>query len=184
MRNLIRAAAGCLILAAASGVYAQQTVVYQVDGWPRMSTRADGKLEAWTFYMNVQHQASAAAGAGGGAGRPTIAPFTLLVPATEPLLYFIRASLRGERLTSVLIETLRGGAAGKAGGSPAPFAVRLHDVFVTQVELSQSSYAGGGSVSVKLEAQMVEFFGSSMTPEGKISPASKAGYDARSGKVF
>ena len=182
MRNLIRAAAGCLILAAACGVHAQ-TVVYQVDGWPRMSTRADGKLEAWTFYMNVQHQASAAAG-GGGAGRPTIAPFTLLVPATEPLLYFIRASLRGERLKMVLIETLRAGAAGKAGGSPAPFAVRLTDVLVTQVELSQSSYAGGGSVAVKLESQMVEFFGSSMTPDGKISPASKAGYDARSGKVF
>ena len=182
MRNLIRVAAGCTILAAASGVYAQ-TVVYQVDGWPRMSTRADGKLEAWTFYMNVQHQASGAAG-GGGAGRPTIAPFTLLVPATEPLLYFIRASLRGEHLKTVLIETLRTGAAGKAGGSPAPFAVRLNDVVVTQVELSQSSYAGGGSVSVKLEAQMVEFFGSSTAPDGRISPASKAGYDMRSGKVF
>ena len=180
MRNLIRAAAGCLILAAASGVYAQQTVVYQVDGWPRMSTRADGKLEAWTFYMNVQRQAAAG---GGGAGRPTIAPFTLFVPASEPLLYFIRASLRGEHLKTVLIETLRGGAAGKAGGSPAPFAVRLNDVVVTQVELSQSS-AGGGSVAVKLEAQMVEFFGSSTAPDGRISPASKAGYDARSGKVF
>jgi type VI protein secretion system component Hcp len=183
MRNAIQAAACCLILAAASAVYAQQTVVYQVDGWPRMSTRADGKLEASAFYMNVQHQASAAAG-GGGAGRPTVAPFTLLVPATEPLLYFIRTSLRGEHLRSVLIETQRGGAAGKAGGSPAPFAVRLNDVLVTQVELSQSSYSGGGSVAVKLEAQMVEFFGSSMTPDGKISPASKAGYDARSGKVF
>jgi type VI protein secretion system component Hcp len=183
MRNPIRAVVCCLILSAASGARAQN-VVYQVDGWPRMSTRADGKLEAWTFYMNVQHQASAAAGAGGGAGRASVSPFTLLVPASEPLLYFIRASLRGEHLKTVLIETLRGGAAaGKAGG-PAPFAVRLTDVLVTQVELSQSSYSGGGSVAVKLEAQMVEFFGSSQSPDGKISPASKAGYDARTGKVF
>ncbi len=181
MRNPIRAAAGCLILAAATGVCAQQTVVYQVEGWPRMSTREDGKLEAWAFFMNVQHPASAAAG-GGGAGRPSIAPFTLYVPASEPLLYFIRASLRGEHLKTVLIESLRAGAAAKAGG-PAPFAVRLTDVLVTHVELGQSSNAGGGSVSVTLEAPRVEFFGSSMSATGKVGPASRVGYDARSGKV-
>jgi len=180
MGNPFRVVLVCLTLAAATEVSAQQAVVYSVDGWPRMGTRADGKLEAEYFQFGVQQ--SAPTGPGAPAGRVNVQDGVLEVPIGAPVFQFMRAALLGERMKSVLIEFPMVKEGGKG---PAPFAARLSEVVVTGVRLSKSGFVGGsGYAAVSLQAQKIEVFSAVQDPSGKVGPVNRFGYDVRAGKTF
>ena len=175
MSNLYRAVVFCLALAAATQSAAQQTVLYSVDGWPAMGTRADGKLDAWYFRL-------ASDGTGPAPGLPRDA--FLDIPVTrngDPVLQFIRASSTGTILKSVLIEHP---LATETGGRPAPFAVRMSNVTVVSVDVAVSYGNLGCCVAVRLRPQRVELFSSAQGPAGKPGPVSRFGYDVKTGKAF
>jgi len=178
MANSFRVVLLCLTLAGATEVSAQLIVVYSVDGWPRMGTRADGKLEAQTFSFGVQHPAPAAPGA--AAGRVNVNDFHMTIQDGDATHQFLRAALPGQPLKSVLIEHQLANA---TKGAPAPFAIRLLDVWVTSVQVGGNS-GPEGYASVSLQAGRIEFFNTVQGPSGKPGPVNRLGYDVRSGKIF
>lgn len=182
MRSAFRVVFLLLALLAANAAFAQQTVVFSVDGWPRMSTRDDGKIAALSFSWGVSAPVTAASGAGGGSGKPSIQDAVLVLPIGDAAILFALAALRGQHLPVVLVEFPL--AKAKPGGA-APFAARLGEVMVTSVSLSKSANDGGpGVAEVKLNASRVELFSSHQDPTGAMRPGAKAGFDARSGKAM
>ncbi len=177
MANVFRVVFLCLTLAAATQVCAQ-TIVYSVDGWPRMGTRADGKLEAHTFSFSANRPAPAAAGA--PAGRVSVIDVHLAIQDVDATHQFLRAALPGQPLKSVLIENPLPNA---TKGAPAPFAIRLLDVLVTSIQ-GGVGYGGGPTTNVSLQAARIEFFNSVQGPSGKPGPVNRLGYDLRTGKIF
>jgi len=182
MRSAFRVVFLFVALLAANAAFAQQTVVFSVDGWPRMSTRDDGKIPALSFSWGVSAPATASSGAGGGAGKPSIQDAALALPIGDAAVLFALVAMRGQHLPMVLVEFPS--AKGKPG-SAAPFAVRLGEVVVTSVSLSKSGNDGGpGVAEVKLNASKVELFSSHQDNTGAVRPGAKAGFDVRAGKAF
>jgi len=161
-------------LAATADALAQsrQEVVYSVEGWPRLSTRKDGKAIAMSFTFGVQVPA----------GKPSVQDFAMTMPVGDPFTLFMRSALRGETLKSVLIEFP---LAGEGSGPRAPFAARLTEVRVTSVQLGKSSGdAGPGIAEVKLQASRFEIFTGTQDPRGAITGGQQMGWDQRTGKAF
>ena len=175
MRKPLRIAFLSMALAVASEAIAQQSILFSVEGWPRVSKRDDGKLAANAFTWGVIAQAPASIGAGAASGKPQVQDSVLLLPVGDAALLFARSAFRGERLHTVLVEfTLA-----KAGpNTPAPFAARLTDVSVTSVNLSKSGGDGGpGSAEVKLHAGRIELFTNNQQPNGSMQPGQRTGMD-------
>jgi type VI secretion system secreted protein Hcp len=182
MRSAFRAVFLFLALLAVSEAFAQQTILFSVGGWPRISTRDDGKANANAFTWGVSAPVSAAAGAGGGAGKASVQDSVLVFPIGDAAVLFAQAAMRGQRLPMVLVEFP---SAKAKPGSAAPFAVRLSDVLVTSVSLSKSGADGGpGAAEVKLNASRIELFVTDQDNTGAPRPGAKAGYDVRSGKAM
>jgi type VI protein secretion system component Hcp len=182
MRSAIRVVVLFLALLGVREAFAQQTILFSVDGWPRLSTRDDGKVAANAFTWGVSAPAPSTPSGGAGAGRASIQDSILMFPIGDAAVLFAQAALRGQHLPVVLVEFQSTRA---QPGGPAPFAARLSDVLVTSVSLSKSGTDGGpGVAEVKLNASRIELFTSNQAPTGAIRPGAKAGFDARSGKAM
>jgi len=171
-------------MAATGAALAQQTVLYKVDGWDRLSTRDDGKGVANSFQWVVTTAGSPAPlGAGGaGQGKVNAGDASLQIPAGDAAVLFAQAAMRGQHLPAVLVEF----ALTKAvPNSAAPFAIRLSDVAVVSVQVSKSGQDNGpGAAEVRLSAQRVELFSGNPDRTGKVNPGRKAGFDAKAGRAF
>ena len=174
-----------LSLLAVNQAFAQQTVVFSVDGWPRLSTRSDGKVVANSFIWGVSAPAPSTSSAGPSIpGKASVQDSVLIFPIGDAAVLFAQAVLRGQHLPVVLVEFASTSAKANPGG-PAPFAARLSDVLVTSVSLSKSGSDGGpGVAEVKLNASRIELFVADQDRTGAMRPGAKAGYDARSGKAY
>lgn len=186
MRNSIRIALVLLALAAAAPAGAQQTVLYKIDGWGKLSNREDNKgiANSFQWMVNTGSGAPAPLGAGGGTqGKVNAGDATLSIPAGDAAIRFAQAAMRGQHLPMVLVEF----ALTKGNpNDPAPFAIRLSEVAVVSVLVGKSAQDGGpGVAEVRLYAQRVELYSSTQDPKtGKVYGASKAGFDARAGKAY
>jgi type VI protein secretion system component Hcp len=182
MSKLLRIVFLSLALAAVNEAVAQQSVVFSVDGWPRIGTRQDGKIDASSFIMGISAPAPSSPGVGAGSGKVSFQDSVLTLPISDAAVLFAQAAMRGQRLPTVLVEFPS--ARAKPGG-PAPFAARLSDVLVTSVSLSKSANDGGpGAAEVKLNASRIELFTSIQDNTGAVRPGAKAGFDARAGKSY
>ena len=185
MRTSIRVVLVSIALAAACPALAQQTVLYRVDGWGKLSARDDGKGIANSFQWMVYTGSTPPApmGTGGGAqGKVNAGDATLSIPAGDAAVHFAQAAMRGQHLPTVLVEF----ALTKASpNDPAPFAIRLSEVSVMSVLVGKSGQDGGpGVAEVRLYAQRVELYASTQDRTGRVNPSSKAGFDSRAGKAF
>jgi type VI protein secretion system component Hcp len=182
MSKLLRIVFLSLALAAVTEAVAQQSVIFSVDGWPRIGTRQDGKIDASSFSWAVSAPAPSTLSGGAGSGKVSPQDSVLTFPISDAAVRFAHAAMRGERLPVVLVEFPS--ARAKPGG-PAPFAARLSDVLVTSVSLSKSGNdSGPGAAEVKLNASRVELFTSIQDNTGAVRGGAKAGFDARSGKAY
>jgi type VI protein secretion system component Hcp len=181
MRSAFRAVFPIFALLVVNAAFAQQTLVFSVDGWPRLSARDDGKLVANSFTWGVSQPAPTSPGPGAQSGKASIHDGVLVFPIGDAAVRFAKAALNGEHLRTVLVEFPS--ARAKPGG-PAPFAARLSDVLVTFVNLSKSGADGGpGVAEVRLSASRIELFTNNQDPStGAMRPGAKAGYDVKSGK--
>jgi hypothetical protein len=185
VRNLIRIAFVLLALAATDAAFAQQTVLYQVQGWSRISTRDDNKGIANSFRWGVGSTGAPTmmGPVGAGQAKVTVQDASLSIPAGDAALLFAQAALRGQRLQGILVEfsLTKGDPKGMA-----PFAFRLSDVAVTSVLFSKSGQDGvPGVAEVTLSAQKVELFSGTQDPKtGRVSPGPKAGFDVGTNKAF
>ena len=179
MHKVSLAATFCALLAAASGAAAQapSAVVYTVEGWPRMGTRADGKLEMVAFNFDAPQTT-----APGSTTRANAQSFSMWIPAGDPAALFARAALRGEVLKSVLVEVF---ATQAKATPPAPFAARLSEVRVTSVRFGAHregfAYA---YADVTLQAARLEIFTASQTATGAMKAGPQTGFDYRAGKAL
>lgn len=174
MRNLFFAVLSCLSLAAAPAAFGMEwdqypyyDVVYSVDGWPKTGPRTDGKLDAGSFYFTTQAPAST--------GKVTIQSFELRVPLGDPVALFMRNSLEGKVLKTVLVEAFPKVV---KPAPRAPFAVRLSEVRVGSV--SMDLY--GGFAAVSLQASKMEVYTANQDPTGAMKPSQQFGWDIRAGK--
>jgi type VI protein secretion system component Hcp len=182
MHSAFRVVVLFLALLVASEAFAQQTVVFSVDGWPRLSNRQDGKVVANSFTWGVSVPAPATIGPGAGSGKVSVQESVLMFPIGDAAVLFAQAAMRGQRLPTILVEFP---SAKEKPGGPAPFAARLGDVLVTSVSLSKAGADGGpGVAEVKLNASRIELFVSNQDNTGAVRPGAKAGFDARSGKAM
>lgn len=183
MSKLLRIVFLSLALAAVTEAVAQQSVIFSVDGWPRIGTRQDGKIDASSFSWAVSAPAPSTSSSGASIpGKASIQDSVLAFPISDAAVLFAQAAMRGQRLPVVLVEFPS--ARAKPGG-PAPFAARLGDVLVTSVSVSKSANDGGpGVAEVKLSASRVELFTSIQDNTGAVRGGAKAGFDARSGKAY
>jgi len=183
VRNSFRIVFLLLALSAANTALAQQTVLYQVPGWDKLSLRDDNKGIANSFRWGVGSTGSPAMGSGGpGPVKVTVQDASLSIPVGDAALLFAQTALRGQRLQGILVEfsLTKGDSKG-----PAPFAFRLSDVLVTSVLFSKSGQDGGpGVAEVTLNAQKVELFSGTQDRTGRVEPGRKAGFDVRTNKVF
>ena len=176
MRSSMRTVLLLIAFATTDAALAQQTIVFSVEEW-KLGNRDDGKAIATSFQWGVTSPASPATG---GGGKPSVQDAVLAFPIGDAAVRFAQAAIRGLRLSSVLVEfpLTRGDPRG-----PAPFAVRLTDVFVTSVSLGKSGSDGGpGIAEVKLKASRIEIFSGKQDAKGGVSPASKTGWDVRAGR--
>ena len=166
------AALFCTLLAVASGAAAQgQEVVYSVDSWPKISTRADGKLTALSVSLGTQVP-SAGPGAGVVAKADDI---VLTIPAGEAVALWWKDAVTRKSLVRVLIEFP---VVGPKSASRAPFAVRLSDVIVNSVQVSKSrGDSGPGVVEVKLQAIAYEIFTSKQDATGAVKPGEQVNWN-------
>ena len=183
MRNPIRIVFLVLAMAATGAALAQQTVLYQVPGWDKISARDDNKGIANSFRWGVGSTGSPAMGqAVPGPVKVTVQDASLSIPVGDAALLFAQTALRGQRLQWILVEfsLTKGDPKG-----PAPFAFRLSDVLVTSVLFSKSGQDGGpGVAEVTLNAQKVELFSGTQDRTGRVEPGRKAGFDVRTNKPF
>jgi len=171
-----------LSLLAVNQAFAQQTVVFSVDGWGRLSTREDGKAVANIFTWGASAPAPSTPSGGASSGKVSVQDSVLVFPIGDAAVRFVQAALRGQHLPTVLVEFP---SAKEKPGSAAPFAARLSDVLVTSVALSKAGADGGpGVAEVKLNASRIELFANIQDPTGVIRPGAKAGFDVRSGKSY
>ena len=172
MRKLCFAALLCFSFAAPAGAFAQDygwhDVVFSVDGWPK-STRVDGKLSAYWFSFLTQAPKSGA--------NSKVGNFELSLPLAEPAALFMKYSLDGKTLPTLLVEALPYGTAKPP--SRAPFAVRLSNVYVNSVQFNLN-----GTALVKLEATRIEVFTATQSATGAVQPGQQFGLDMVSGKRF
>lgn len=172
MRKLSLAAFLCVSLAASSSAladrwYTEHDIVFSVEGWPKMATRADGKLKA--DYFGFATQAPQAA----STGRATVQVY-LGVPLGDPGTLFMKHALEGRVLKTILVEAF---VKGEKPPPRAPFAVRLSDVRASDV-----SFAMGGRTHVTLQASKIEVFTANQTATGTMQPSQQFGWDVRAGK--
>lgn len=169
MRKVCLAALFCILLAPAMGACAQDyDVVFSVDQWPKMSTRADGKLSAhWFSFLTQAPQASAMG---------KVLNFEMSLPLGEPAALFMKHSLEARTLVHLLVESFPSGTA-KPPPARAPFAVRLSNVLVRSVQLNMN-----GTALVKLEATKFEVFTASQGATGTMQPGQQFGIDLITGK--
>ena len=171
MRKLFLAAFLCVSLAASSSAladrwYTEHDIVFFVEGWPKMATRADGKLKADYFGFATQVPATPT-------GKATV-QLHLGVPLGDPGTLFMKHALEGRVLKTVLVEAF---VKGEKPPPRAPFAVRLSDVRVSDV-----SFALGGRTHVTLQASKIEVFTANQTATGAMRPSQQFGWDVRAGK--
>jgi hypothetical protein len=99
MRSAFRAVFLFLALPVASEAFAQQTVVFSVDGWPRLSTRQDGKIVANSFIWAVSAPAPSTSSAGPSIpGKASVQDSVLVFPIGDAAVLFaqaLRPSRRG-----------------------------------------------------------------------------------------
>lgn len=162
----------CALLAAASGAAAQalSAAVYTVEGWPRLGTRADGKLEMEGFRFDVPQTT-----APGSTTRANAQRVSMWIPAGDAAVRFASAALHGEVLKSVLVEVF---ATQAKATPPAPFAVRLLEVRVTSVGFGahRDGFAKAYA-DVTLQAGKLEIFSASQTPTGAMKAGPATGFD-------
>jgi type VI protein secretion system component Hcp len=182
VRNPFRIVFLLLALAGTNAALAQQSIVYSVEGWGKLSTRDDGKGVANSFQWAVTVPAPAGTGAGAGSGKPSVQDSVLVIPVGDAAVQFAQAAMRGEHLRQVLVEfPLKGGNP----RGPAPFAMRLTDVFVSSVSLGKSGDGGPGAAEIKLNAARVEMYTSQQDPKsGQPYGSRKAGIDVKANKAF
>ena len=133
-----------LLCAALPLSLAAQDRLVSVDGWPKMGTRQDAKLQAFEFkFLTQVPQASPT-------GKGTVQDFQFMMYVGDAVTLFTRHALDGRFLKTVLIET---DPANRV--SPAPVTVRLSDVRVTSVNLSLGSQL---QATVTLQASKIEVF--------------------------
>jgi hypothetical protein len=174
MRKLSLAAFFCISLATGSGVvamdwmdYPYYDIVYSVDGWQKIGPRADGKLDAGSFYFTTQAPTPTV--------KATIQNFELRVPLGDPVALFMRNALEGRALKTVLVEAFPKSAKPAAR---APFAVRLSDVRVGAVSMDLN----GGYAGVTLQASKIEVFTATQSATGAMQPGQQLGWDIKAGK--
>ena len=166
MRNLFRIAFLLLALAA-NAALAQQSIVYTVDAW---ASKAPANAFVWG--MTAPNTPATT----GASGKLSFTDSALTIPLGDAAVQFTQAAMRGTRLGMVLVEFPMKGA---NPSEPAPFAIRFTDAFVTSVTLGKSGDGGPGAAEVKLRAARIELYSSKQDPSGRMSPASKAGFDTR-----
>jgi type VI protein secretion system component Hcp len=177
MRRLSLPVLFCVSLATASGAlaldydaYPRYDVVLSVDGWPKIGSRADGKIDAGSFsFLTQVPQASTS-------GKSTVQGITLRVPLGDSAVLFMSEALEARALKTVLIEGFPHGAAKPAGR--APFAVRLSDVRVSSVKVDVDY----GEALVTLQASTIEVFTANQSATGAMQPGLRFGWDTRAGK--
>ena len=159
-------------LTAASGAAAQgQEIVYSVDSWPRISTRADGKLTALSVSFGTQVP-RAGPGAGGVA---TADDIVLTIPAGDAVALWWKDAVTRKSRVRVLIEFA---VVGPKPAARAPFAVRLSDVIVNSVQVSKSrGDSGPGIAEVKLQAIAYEIFRSKQDATGAVNPGMQVNWN-------
>ena len=161
-----------LLALAANTALAQQSIVYTVDPWA-------SKAPANSFQWGVTAPNTPATT--GASGKLTLSDASLTIPLGDLAVQFTQAAMRATHLPMVLIEfPLRGAKP----SDPAPFAIRLTEVYVTSVTLAKSGDGGPGTAEIKLKAARIEMYGSKQDPTGRITPAAKAGFDARAMKAY
>lgn len=167
----------CVSLAAAPGAIAQADmayeIVYAVDGWPKMSTRADGKLNAYSLMLAAKPPQTAPTGA------VNVQPLSMVVPVGDPAALFMKHALEGRLLNTMLIEALPAGV--PKPPARAPFAVRLTSVRVSSVEFG---VAARGTVSVQLQPSRIEIFTATQGASGAMQPGQQFGWDIMKGKLM
>jgi hypothetical protein len=177
MHKLSLAVLFCTFLAAASDSPAQPDlayeIVYSVDGWPKMSTRADGKLNAHSLALAAKPPQTAPT------GPVNVQPLTIVIPVGDPAALFMKHALEVRLLNNVLIEALPAGV--PKPPARAPFAVRLTSVRVSSVEFG---VAARGTVSVQLQPSRIEIFTATQTPTGATQPGQQFGWDIMKGKLM
>jgi heme A synthase len=169
MRRLSLAALFWVSLAASSGALAQEhDVVLSVEGWPKMGTRADGKVKAQ--YVGFRTVAATPT------EKSTVRDFSFNLPLGDAAALFMKHALEGRVLKTVLAEAFTAGTVKPP--ARAPFAVRLYDVRVTYVNMNVEY----GIAVVELQASKVEVFTAKQTATGVMQPGQQFGWDIRAGK--
>ena len=173
MRRVSLAVLLCTLLGLPSVATAQMDLVVSVEGWPRIGTRADGKLEVLSYSLVVPQTV------GSGTTRAKAQQLNITL-RQEPGAYFSRAALRGEVLKTVLLEAF----GGKTTKPPprAPFAIRFSDVRVASVQFGGSEFNDREIAYVLLEASRIEIFTATMDPTGAMKPGLQFGWDYKVGK--
>jgi len=177
MRKLFFAALFCVSLAATPASGAGVDMVLSVEGWPRMSTRADGKLAVHAYSLGVPDTTGSTTGTRAKAQR-----LSITMDNGDAAALFARTALRGETLKTVLFEVF---AAGPEKPAPrAPFAVRLTGVRVTSVQFGGSRNNDfPGTVNVNLEGSVLEMFTATQDKTGAMKAGQQFGWDYRAGKA-
>lgn len=163
MRSISFAVLFCASLAAASASAAGMDPVVSVEGWPRMSSRVDGKLAVFAYSFGVPDNVP------GTTTRAKSQQFLMTIEQGDAAARFAREALRGEVLKSVLFEVFVQGAAKPP--SRAPFAVRLTDVRVASVQFGAGrGNEFPGTVNVSLQAGKIEVFTATQDATGAMKP--------------
>jgi hypothetical protein len=159
----------CISLAAASGAPAQN-IVYSVEGFPKVGTRADGKGDVQSFSL----------GASEAGATSKVQDFHFTTMFSDHVVLFLRHSLDGRLLKSMLVE---GFPINVAKPAPrAPFAVRLSDIRVTSVQIAASSGSDKPMASLTLRPSKIEIFTANQDPTGAMKPSQQFGWDVRANK--
>lgn len=176
LRDFSVVALFCALLVAGSGAAAQgQEIVYSVSAgdWPKMGTRADGKLTALSFSFGTQ--ASTDRG-------PTMEDFVLEIPVGDAMGAWWKAALMRKAFVQVLVEFP---ARQQKSGQRAPFAVRLGNAVVTSVHASKpKGDAGPGIAEVRLQATRFEVYTATQDASGGMKEGLHFGWDAATRKAF
>ena len=183
IRNLACAALSCVSLAVASEALAEEyDVLLSVDGWPKISARLDGKLQALGSKFSLQASQGGAVLSFRFEAAP-LDPQAKVPPdgtryASEAVALLTKHALQGSVVKSVLVESFESSVAKPP--ARAPFALRLSDVRVTSIQFSFSQWWFDADVT--LQASRIEVFTANQTATGAIQPGQQFGWDFKAGK--
>jgi type VI secretion system secreted protein Hcp len=183
MRKLLLAAFFCISLATGSGVAAQganHNFLYTVEGWPKMAGRADGKGEILSWSWGLSEPAPTATAKPAPSAGAKFHDLSVTTWLDDRVVLFMRHSLEGRPLKTVLFESFPASVAKPA--PRAPFAIRLSEVRVTSVQTGGSVGNDRLTANVSFSASKVEIFTAHPTATGTMQPGQQLGWDVKAGK--